>query len=1066
MSEFRAKIIAELDTNKIKGQIESLEKRIKSIDGKITLNLTGFNVETKKELNNLGNNITQTVQNSVATSANKSVNFVTKKLREGFTKEMSKVVGKRTFGLVDEKEIQKQAQSYFTTQNKVGTVTTEVFRNADSEINGFIVNVKNAEGAVERLRYGLEAIKDENGGQKIGVQYVFRGSTGNDNNIKLQEAAAKQAEKAEMALETQTQKNKAAVIQYTSALESLKTQYGDVNAAKAITKTEHIGELEKQYGVVETAITQLGSADEKTFATLRANVEAQITKLKDLATEYRNAEYAANQLAAKPIGVIKDNETQALREFEAKVKSSGITSKDFWNKINGADNDDSLASKLSKVEDKNSLREYLNLFSTIKSEFKALVAEQNGVKTKFNELLGISKQIGSLKVKISGLDANKNSNEIVALSSKLNGLIKKYRDLKAELKGNLSSEQFEKLNESVKTTESEITVLKNKVKDAQAELAKTISEKSSSNGFQKSIDIATQRYNKLLINGEGNNQLHAQLMLVNNDLQKLQSLQEAIKNSKSEEEQIANYQEFETVLSRVNNSLSSVSAQSKTFASDLQIATLDNKMQIWLEKNSRATKNFGTQIKELRNRLAELRASGGATTAQLNSLETEFKEVKLAAIGAGQVGKSFTDTFKAGFRSISNYVSISSILYQSISGLKQMYQNVVKIDTALTGLYRVTNLSASEYKNLYDEMTNSAQKYGATLSDIIDGTTTWVKLGFDANTSEKLSEITAMYQHVTDLDVNTATTNLVTAYKGFQSDLDSEYKTADKAIEYISDIYDKLGNEYAVSAADVGNAISRSASALQMAGADLAQSSAMATGITEVTQDAEKAGNSLKIVSLRVRGMKGELEDLGEEVDDDVESISKMQTHILNLTHGKVNIFNDDGTFKNIYDIMQGIAGIYKDLKSTEQADLLETIAGKHRANDIAALIQNWSQVESATNAAYNAAGTASEEQEKFAASLQGHLNNLTSAWQVISNSFLDSGVLETLIDFATNFLSTITKIVDTFGTLPTLIGVVATALSFKNIGRTKMFVLNNSSKMPIVVIVLFGYEQFRYYQC
>ena len=143
MSEFRAKIIAELDITKIKGQIESLEKQIKGIDGKITLNLTGFNAETKKELNNLGNTITQTVQRSVSTSANKSVNFVTKQLRTGFSQEMGKLLTNRTFGLVDEKAIQKQAQSYFTTQNKVGTVTTEVFRNADSEINGFIVNVKN-----------------------------------------------------------------------------------------------------------------------------------------------------------------------------------------------------------------------------------------------------------------------------------------------------------------------------------------------------------------------------------------------------------------------------------------------------------------------------------------------------------------------------------------------------------------------------------------------------------------------------------------------------------------------------------------------------------------------------------------------------------------------------------------------------------------------------------------------------------------------------------------------------------------------------------------------------------
>lgn len=45
--------------------------------------------------------------------------------------------------------------------------------------------------------------------------------------------------------------------------------------------------------------------------------------------------------------------------------------------------------------------------------------------------------------------------------------------------------------------------------------------------------------------------------------------------------------------------------------------------------------------------------------------------------------------------------------------------------------------------------------------------------------------------------------------------------------------------------------------------------------------------------------MKGELEALGEEVDDNIESISKVQTQILNLTKGKVNIFDDNGEFKN-----------------------------------------------------------------------------------------------------------------------------------------------------------------------
>lgn len=75
--------------------------------------------------------------------------------------------------------------------------------------------------------------------------------------------------------------------------------------------------------------------------------------------------------------------------------------------------------------------------------------------------------------------------------------------------------------------------------------------------------------------------------------------------------------------------------------------------------------------------------------------------------------------------------------------------------------------------------------------------------------------------------------------------------------------------------------------------------------------------------------MKGELEELGEDVGDDVDSISKMQTQILNMTHGQVNIFDDEGKFRNIYEIMQDIARVYDDLSSTDQAALLETIAGK-----------------------------------------------------------------------------------------------------------------------------------------
>lgn len=877
MSEFRAKIIAELDTNKIKGQIESLEKRIKSIDGKITLNLTGFNVETKKELNNLGNNITQTVQNSVATSANKSVNFVTKKLREGFTKEMSKVVGKRTFGLVDEKEIQKQAQSYFTTQNKVGTVTTEVFRNADSEINGFIVNVKNAEGAVERLRYGLEAIKDENGGQKIGVQYVFRGSTGNDNNIKLQEAAAKQAEKAEKALETQTQKNKAAVIQYTSALESLKSQYDDLNATKAIKKEEHIAGLAEQYGVVKTAITQLGSADEKTFATLKANVDAQITKLKDLVTQYKNSEYAANQLAAKPISVIKDNEALALKAFESKVKAAGITSKDFWNKINGSKNADgseninSLKSKLNSVVDKNSLTEYLNLFSTIKAEFKALKAEQSGAKDKFNDLFNIAKRIGSLKVKISGLDAKKNSDEIVALSSEMKRLIQKYKDLKSELRGNLSSEQFDKLKEVVKTTKSEITVLKNKVKDVQAELAKGIKEKLGSNnvGIKSAIEEQQNRFQSLnakmdIINaGENTQMLHSQLSEVQMDLQHLTSLEQQFANSgkMSNKELIALYKDYESTLSRVKNNLKSVNAVQKQYATSVEITTLKSRMELWLSKNTKAAKTYGQSIRQLINQLDDLHTKNGVLKSDFNTINNSFNTVKNSAKSAGLTGKTYLDSLTGAFKSISRYISASTLIYSTISTIKNGITTVVGLDTALVDLKKTTDATEEELKSFYYTANDTAKQLGVTTEDVINAASSWSRLGYSIKDAQTMAKTSSIFKSISPgMDMEQATDGLVSAMKAFDIE-------ANDALDGIASKINAIGNTQAVSNTDIVEFLTRSSSAMKEANNTLDETIALGTAATEITRDASSVGkNSVADIKNGYIGQRIEVSETEERL--------------------------------------------------------------------------------------------------------------------------------------------------------------------------------------------------------
>lgn len=166
--------------------------------------------------------------------------------------------------------------------------------------------------------------------------------------------------------------------------------------------------------------------------------------------------------------------------------------------------------------------------------------------------------------------------------------------------------------------------------------------------------------------------------------------------------------------------------------------------------------------------------------------------------------------------------------------------------------------------------------------------------------------------------------------------------------------------------------------------------------------------------------MKGQLEELGEEVDPTLDSISKVQTQILNLTDGKVNIFDNTGEFRNYFEIMRDIADVYGELSSTDQATLSEILFGKNRGNQGAALLQAFQsgQVQKAYETAINSAGSAAKEQEAWMQSLEAKTQQFQAAWQGLSQTVLNTDFLKGAIDTGTGLLNVLEGIVDTI-TLP-----------------------------------------------
>lgn len=673
-----------------------------------------------------------------------------------------------------------------------------------------------------------------------------------------------------------------------------------------------------------------------------------------------------------------------------------------------------------------------NIGGTGKAKSAGLGLNPAGVEKDLKRIKRAYKEISTLtakKIKLNGLN---NAGEIAEMEAQLDRAKVKAMALRSTLETKMGAKNFAtEMGEDFEKAINKIALAEAKVGDVKQKLySKIQSSYSGSANLSKMFDVDNKINNLSTVNQTTTASVEKLRVAYTN-------LGHALKSG-DVDKAITAQKRFEDALEETNYAIKKNQALNKNMASSQSLnlgrQRLGNDIDVWLRQNTIAAREFENELDVLRAKLKT------CDSVELGNLRSEFNKLKTDAQLAGKTGMSFTDNIKDKFSRLGGYMVASMGIMEAVMLMRSMVDAVLQVDTAMTELYRVTDLTNSGYEELYQNMTASAKEYGVVLSDLVASTAAWARLGFDTDTANRMAEISAMYQHIGDVDYETAVENLVTGFKGFEGQLGTMFGDDDAAaMQYIADIYNELGNNFAIGSDQVGDSLTRAASALSMAGNSIEESAGMVTAVTEVTQDPEKAGTAMKILSLRLRGMKGELEDMGEPIDENVEDISKMQQQIFKMTGEKVNIFDDMGNFKSTYDIMQDISAVWDDLTSVQQADLLETIAGKNRANEVAALISNWSQAEAAAKTAEDATGSASAEHAKYMDSLAGRINTFKATWQVLSNTLVDSDALKGLVSGATSFLNVLDEIINTLGLLPTLLGGLAGGMAmFKTMQRNK----------------------------
>ena len=984
-----AKIIGGLDLNKTQKKIQS---QLATISKNLKIDIGGLNVTSiqsgikvaEKQVVSSVKNIKHEIQNIDTTLA--------ETFKAGFNKD----------GQID---IIKTIENARKILSQFGNPTFSWAKDSSGEVTQITAEVTSLTGQVEKLKYAL-----------------------NETNGSFDYLSGSSSEKGILKLIADIDKAKS---DYTAKLSAFKSANKGIESG-----------IGNEINAVNVAIDNLGKGGsiaevDKLFNSLKTTASNIRQNLKSLTSSFNETTNAENTLAKMPTTI------QEISNNFSKLKNQPQEIVDLIQGLN---------TQLTKVKDteenfgrnKQWSEEYRELVVSVKkaeTEIKSLQlleksdnSEAQQQASRYNKIIENISLINKLeKQRISA-----GKEETVEINRQIKNAKGRISTAESYLKKNklISSEYEEQIRLLKKTGEYQQAIVKAKSAD-KSSATSTKTENNVARLTQNLTTLETKWKESPIFNGEFQekfNELKTSLSNVGGD-------------PKALDEYRIKLNELTNELKRADvaykASFSSNKSQQSIEATKQNIKKLIYTIQTWQQANTKAmsknTFNGGTYQVETDNMIASLKKLLNASDltasdlkANVDKINRSFRTMSSEAQAAGVNGLSFFDKIKEDALKFTSWMSLTTVISGISREAVKFYNNVVDIDTAMTELRKVTDNTNQQYAEFFDNIGQKAKDLKINLSDLISQTAEWGKRGYSLDEAETLATNSGIYSVVGEVDNATAVQDLTTVMKSYNMTVDESINIVDK--------FNAISNKYAVSASDIGDMLSRSVSSLSVAGNTLDQAIAMGTAITEITGDAAEAGNSLKVLSMRLRGAKTELEDAGESTEGMAVSTSKLREDIKALTNvngtGGFDIMKDSQNFKSTYEIMKGIANVWNDLTDTSKAAVIEKIAGKQRGNTITALLTNMSQADKIVNDSIGSAGSAMSEYEKYLDSIQGRVQGFQTSIENLSATLINGDLVKFGITSGTQIIDVLDNLISKFGVLETLIPTVMAGLSFKNVGK------------------------------
>lgn len=391
-----------------------------------------------------------------------------------------------------------------------------------------------------------------------------------------------------------------------------------------------------------------------------------------------------------------------------------------------------------------------------------------------------------------------------------------------------------------------------------------------------------------------------------------------------------------------------------------------------------------------------------------------------AGLETETLGQKLSRLFKEHFQTAIAMAGVAMVK----QGLREVYDNVVEIDTSMTNLKKVTNETESAYSSFLSSASSQARELGASISDVIDSTAEWSRLGYTLDESQELAKWSTVLSNIGDgIDsASDAASYLVSILKGFRMEADE--------VEHVVNVLNSVGNNEPISESGIAEALVRSASALSAAGNSFEESVSLISAANSVLQDPDTVGTTLKTISMYLRASKTDAEAFGVSVDDMADSVSELRSELKSLTG--VDIMKDSaGTeFKSTYQILKEISAVWDKLTDVSKANVTEMLGGKRNSNAVLSVIEQFSIAEKSMEDAANSSNSAMTEQERMMDSIEGRLKRLNASFEKFSNDVLSSDLVKFFVTLATKIVDAADGMVNLAGSIPAITAAISGVLS------------------------------------